>query len=160
MNAADTMRSHLTFSFRLKTFASGLGRPSMVVLAAIAALGACLAMPRRVVDEMQGFDERFWMWFDEVDLCLRVRQAGYRVRFLPDPVVIHRLNQSAVLLHSVFSQRMYSQSLVRFFAKHHPVWHVAMLRSVSWVGVAAAHAVQFIRRLRDRSGARHRIKAA
>ena len=123
-------------------------------------MGACLAMRRALVDEMGGFDERFWMWFEEVDLCLRVRQAGYRVRYLPEPVVLHRLSQSTVLLHSVFTQRMYAQSLVKFFAKHHATWQVQVLRSVSWVGVAAAHGLQLVRRLKDRSNTRHRIKTA
>lgn len=121
-------------------------------------MGACLAMPRRLVDEMHGFDERFWMWFEEVDLCRRVQQAGYRVRFLPDSVVVHRLSQSSALLHGVFTQRMYAQSLVRYFAKHQPAWQSLVLRSVAWVGVAAATCVQAVRRLGDRSGARYRIR--
>ena len=94
-------------------------------------MGACLAMPRAVVDAMKGFDERFWMWFEEVDLCLRVRQAGWRVRYCPDAIVMHRLNQSTVLLHSAFLQRMYARSLVAFFEKHHPRWQTRVLRSVS-----------------------------
>jgi GT2 family glycosyltransferase len=120
-------------------------------------MGACLALPRRVVERLGGFDERFWMWFEEVDLCLRARQAGWRVRYLPDVTVLHRLNQSAVLLHSVFLQRRYAQSLVRFFEKHHPAWQAGVLRRVSWVGVAAARGVQFVRRLRDRSGTKYRL---
>lgn len=122
-------------------------------------MGACLALPRRVVERLAGFDERFWMWFEEVDLCLRVRQAGLRVRYLPDAVVLHRLNQSAVLLHSVFTQRRYAESLVKFFAKHHPAWQAGLLRSVAWVGVAAAQAVQVGRRLADRSGTKYRIRS-
>jgi hypothetical protein len=82
------------------------------------------------------------------------------VRYLPEPVVLHRLNQSTVLLHSVFTQRMYGRSLVAFFAKHHPSWQAALLRSVSWVGVAAAYAVQAVRRGRDGSSTRHRIRTA
>jgi GT2 family glycosyltransferase len=122
-------------------------------------MGACLALPRRVVEKLAGFDERFWMWFEEVDLCLRVRQAGLRVRYLPDAVVLHRLNQSAVLLHSVFTQRRYADSLVKFFAKHHPAWQAGLLRSVAWVGVAAAQALQAGRRLGDRSGTKYRIRS-
>ena len=122
-------------------------------------MGACLAMPRAVVDAMKGFDERFWMWFEEVDLCLRVTQAGWRVRYCPEAIVMHRLNQSTVLLHSVFLQRMYGRSLVAFFGKHHPRWQTRILRSVSWVGVAAARAVQAGRRLRHGTGEQYRLDA-
>jgi GT2 family glycosyltransferase len=122
-------------------------------------MGACLAMPHAVVDAMQGFDERFWMWFEEVDLCLRVRKAGWRVRYCPEANVMHRLNQSTVLLHSAFLQRMYARSLVAFFEKHHPQWQTRVLRSVSGVGVVAARVVQAGRRLRHGTGEQYRLDA-
>jgi GT2 family glycosyltransferase len=99
------------------------------------------------------------MWFEEVDLCYRVIQAGYRVRYCPEAVVMHRLNQSTVLLHSVFLQRMYARSAVAFFAKHHPRWQASALRSVSWVGVAAARAVQAVRRVRHWSSRKYTLDA-
>lgn len=120
-------------------------------------MGACLVMPRPLVDRLGGFDERFWMWFEEVDLCLRTRQVGLRVRYLPEATVLHRLSQSAVLLHSAFLQRRYGQSMVRFFQKHHPAWQAALLRPAAWTGVIAAHGVQVVRRLKDRSGTRYHL---
>ena len=122
-------------------------------------MGACLAMPRTMVEAMNGFDERFWMWFEEVDLCYRVIQAGSRVRYIPEAVLMHRLSQSTVLLHSVFLQRMYARSAVAFFAKHHPRWQASVLRSVSWVGVAAARAVQAVRRVRHWSSRKYTLDA-
>lgn len=123
-------------------------------------MGACLAMTSSLAAEMQGFDQRYWMWFEEVDLCLRVKQAGYRVRYVPEAQVLHRLSQSAVLLPSVLKQRAYANSLVAFFDKHHPRWQATALRSVAWTGVAAAHVARVGRRLIDRFAARPRIKTA
>lgn len=122
-------------------------------------MGACCVMPRAVVDALKGFDERFWMWFEDVDLCLRTVREGWSVRYCPEAVVMHRLSQSAVLLHSVFLQRMYAQSAVAYFAKHHPRWQANVLRAVSWVGVAAARLVQAVRRLRHRSSEKYRLDA-
>ncbi len=115
-------------------------------------MGACMAIPRAVLDRVGAFDPRFWMWFDEVDLCLRVRQAGWRVRYCADAWVMHRLNQSTVLLSSVVRQKMYAQSLVRYFEKHHSALAARLLRCVSWVGPAAATIARALpgRRARDR----------
>jgi hypothetical protein len=44
-----------------------------------AVTGACLAMRRSVFEELHGFDEKFPVNYNDVDLCLRARQAGYEV---------------------------------------------------------------------------------
>lgn len=120
-------------------------------------MGACMAMPRSVLDRVGGFDERFWMWFEEVDLCRRVRQAGWRVCYRPDAQVMHRMGQSAVLLHSVFAQRMYARSLVAYFEKHGSPLQARVLRALSGFGAACAHVVQGVRRVAQPGGRRYRI---
>jgi GT2 family glycosyltransferase len=122
-------------------------------------MGACMVISRALFTRLEGFDERFWMWFEEVDLCYRVKADGLRVHYTPSAVVMHRLGQSAVLLHSVFAQRMYARSLVAFFRKHHGAAAAALLRSVAWVGVVLAHGAQTIRRMRAGAGPRYRITA-
>ena len=49
----------------------------------LAVTGACLAIRRAVFDEIGGLDERFPVAFNDVDLCLRTIQAGYRVLWTP-----------------------------------------------------------------------------
>jgi GT2 family glycosyltransferase len=52
-------------------------------------LGACIAVPRRVLDEVGVFDVRFFMFLEETDLCYRINKGGYAVHFLPDEEIIH-----------------------------------------------------------------------
>jgi len=54
-----------------------------------AVTGACLLMPRAVFEQIGGFDEEFGIAFNDVDLCLRSLQAGYRTIWTPDSVLIH-----------------------------------------------------------------------
>nr|QOL00437.1 chondroitin synthase [uncultured organism] len=54
-----------------------------------AVTGACLMMRREVFDEIGGFDESLAIAFNDVDLCLRVRQAGYRIVALPNVELYH-----------------------------------------------------------------------
>jgi GT2 family glycosyltransferase len=54
-----------------------------------AVTGACLLMPRHVFDSIGGFDEGFVLAFNDVDLCLQVLAAGYRVVWTPDAELYH-----------------------------------------------------------------------
>jgi GT2 family glycosyltransferase len=54
-----------------------------------AVTGACLLTLRDLFLKMGGFDEKFVNGYEDVDLCLRVREAGFRVLYCPDSVVYH-----------------------------------------------------------------------
>ena len=54
-----------------------------------AVTGACLAIRPDVFEAVGGFDAEFWNVFEDVDLCLRVLQLGYRVRYIREALVIH-----------------------------------------------------------------------
>ncbi|MFC6354795.1 glycosyltransferase family 2 protein [Luethyella okanaganae] len=62
---------------------------------------ACIAMPRTVFLEVGGFSESFPGNFNDVDLCNKVRQAGYRLLWLPDVRLYHFESRSRnPLVHS------------------------------------------------------------
>ncbi|MDE3085550.1 MAG: glycosyltransferase family 2 protein [Acidobacteriota bacterium] len=51
--------------------------------------GACFLVRRSVLEELGGFDERYFMYLEDTDLCWRVGKAGYRVRYVPGATVSH-----------------------------------------------------------------------
>jgi GT2 family glycosyltransferase len=51
--------------------------------------GACFAIGRQAFEELRGFDERFFMYFEDADLCRRASAAGMPIRYVPDAVVTH-----------------------------------------------------------------------
>jgi GT2 family glycosyltransferase len=53
--------------------------------------GACLLVRRRAFDESGGFDGDYFLYFDEVDLCWRIRMMGYEVLVTPYPIAYHRI---------------------------------------------------------------------
>jgi GT2 family glycosyltransferase len=56
-------------------------------------IGCCMMYRRDVALEVGGYDLGWQpVWFDDLDLCLSIRRAGYKVFFLPDVRVIHRLS--------------------------------------------------------------------
>lgn len=57
--------------------------------------GAFLLLRREVIDQVGSFDERYYFYYEEVDLCWRIGAAGHRVRYWPDVVVVHLCGESA-----------------------------------------------------------------
>jgi hypothetical protein len=57
--------------------------------------GACLLVRRSALAEVGGLDERFFLYCEDIDLCLRLRQAGHELRFEPGATVRHRGGASA-----------------------------------------------------------------
>ncbi|MDT8870494.1 glycosyltransferase [Komagataeibacter rhaeticus] len=51
--------------------------------------GAVFATRRTVLERINGFDERFSLEFNDIDLCLRIRNLGYRLVYNPDAVFTH-----------------------------------------------------------------------
>ena len=54
-----------------------------------AVTGACLLCPRAAFERVGGFDEGFILAFNDVDLCLQILAAGYRIIWTPDAELYH-----------------------------------------------------------------------
>jgi hypothetical protein len=52
-------------------------------------VGACLCLRPEAIRQVGLFDERFFMYSEEIDLCRRLRAAGWRVRYVPRAAVVH-----------------------------------------------------------------------
>ena len=57
--------------------------------------GACMAIRRRALEEIGPMDERFFMYFEDADLCRRAREAGWLVYYLPQIEVFHHSGASS-----------------------------------------------------------------
>lgn len=53
--------------------------------------GACMVVDRKVFEKIGLFDERFFLYFEDVDFCLRAKKAGFTVRINPKIVVEHQI---------------------------------------------------------------------
>lgn len=83
--------------------------------------GACLLIRRQDLDQVGGFDPRFFMYAEDVDLCAAVRAQGRSVLFSAEPQVVHLRGRSGVAAPERVRQA-YRRSQVAFYAKHHPGW--------------------------------------
>jgi GT2 family glycosyltransferase len=79
--------------------------------------GAALMCRREVFEEIHGFDGNFFMYFEEVDFCLRSQKAGWEVYFLPQARIYHLRGKSQPA-KSRQKAKIYYQSQDYLFAKH------------------------------------------
>jgi N-acetylglucosaminyl-diphospho-decaprenol L-rhamnosyltransferase len=80
--------------------------------------GTCLLVRRDVFFSIGQFDERFFMYSEEVDLCVRIRSAGWSIQWLPQALVIHLGGQSTKLVADQMFLMLY-RNKVEFFRKHY-----------------------------------------
>jgi N-acetylglucosaminyl-diphospho-decaprenol L-rhamnosyltransferase len=57
--------------------------------------GACMVLRRRTLEEIGSMDERFFMYFEDADLCRRAREAGWLVYYLPQVEILHHTGLSS-----------------------------------------------------------------
>jgi GT2 family glycosyltransferase len=84
-------------------------------------IGAFYGMRRDVFQSVGGFDERFFLYLEDLDLSLRVRRAGYRVRFLAAPASFH---VGGGVSRTVKARRVFyaTRSRIVYAYKHFPRW--------------------------------------
>jgi N-acetylglucosaminyl-diphospho-decaprenol L-rhamnosyltransferase len=84
-------------------------------------LGAALAVRRAAFNAVGGFDESFFLYSEEVDLCYRFAAAGWEVHFTPYAEVVHVGGASAEQ-QAVETEPQRYAATQRFYRKHYPGW--------------------------------------
>ena len=108
--------------------------------------GAFSIIRRDVLESVGYFDENFFLYYEEVDLCMRIKNAGYRIRYWPDVGVIHLGGESSKTIAGATFSKSGSQltlwrmrSALLYYRKHHGgfgVWSAMQLES-GWHAIRA-----------------------
>jgi GT2 family glycosyltransferase len=83
--------------------------------------GAFMMVRKNVLDKTGGFDEQFFMYGEDIDLCYRIRKAGYENHYLSHPPIIHFKGESTSR-HSLKYVRMFYGAMAIFARKHYGGW--------------------------------------
>lgn len=97
--------------------------------------GCYYLIRREVLDQVGLFDPRFFMYYEEVDHCRRVKAAGWKVMFYPDTSVVHLAGESAKSAGALSKARQISglqvESELLYMRKHYGrlglAWHMALV---------------------------------
>ena len=79
--------------------------------------GACMLARREALQAVHGFDERFFLYWEDADLCRRLRASGYHVRYVPGATAIHRVGQSSRTARAS-AIRAFHESAYLYYSRH------------------------------------------
>ncbi len=97
--------------------------------------GACLIVRKEVFDALGGFDERFFMYCEDMDLCLRMKQAGWLTYYVPQARFVHAVGRSSdhAPLRMIFHHH---RSMYLFYRKHMARGEGPIVRALVPLGAA------------------------
>jgi N-acetylglucosaminyl-diphospho-decaprenol L-rhamnosyltransferase len=107
---------HLALGAYIRHF--GWGREDFTKRAEVDEVtGSCLMARREAVEQIGWLDEQFFMYYDEVDWCCRMKAAGWRIFYVPEARVVHYVAASARQIGFETYRRLFA-SQYRYFRKH------------------------------------------
>ncbi|MBI4831017.1 MAG: glycosyltransferase family 2 protein [Candidatus Lindowbacteria bacterium] len=93
-------------------------------------IGACLMIRRSAVEQVGLFDETFYHFYEDADLCYRMRKAGWRVVFFPDAKIIHYGGMSSEIRWGEETILQNYRSKHNFIRKHYGGLHLLSHRGL------------------------------
>lgn len=90
--------------------------------------GCCLFIRRKTIDEIGMLDERFFIYLEEGDICVRARSTGWKVIYTPVKTVIHFSQESTKQNREQMTEQ-FLKSLKIFYEKHYP----NKMRQLNWI---------------------------
>lgn len=92
--------------------------------------GSFMMIRRDVVSKLGfAFDPRYYIWFEDVDICREAKRLGYRVVHTPVISCVDYIGQSFKKRDSVWKQKNFTRSMLTYFQKWEP-WYVWM-----WIAI-------------------------
>ena len=122
--------------------------------------GACMMMWSNTFRSVGGFSPQYFMYAEDVDLCLKVRQAGMRIYYTPRARVVHHGGASSSSQGSSFSAVMMREALHKYMLSNHGRLHAAVYRGAVALAAVARMLPQSMRLAFCRNDARARSRTA
>ena len=98
--------------------------------------GVCLLLRRQALEQVGGLDEGFFLFYEEVDLCRRLRAAGWEVGFAPEARIMHHGGRTYAGDPWAWAAGCLRQSRRRYFRKHHGALAAALVGWADALGLA------------------------
>jgi GT2 family glycosyltransferase len=110
---------------------------------------ACFMTRREVLEDVGLFDENFFLYFEDIDLCYRLRRKGWSLVFFPQARVFHK-GGTSTRQDKVQSRFEYRKSQLYFYQKHNSKVSVSLLRLYLGLNFSLIRIRGFLRGKNDR----------
>lgn len=94
--------------------------------------GACMLARRRDLVAVGGFDEQYFLYWEDADLCRRLRDAGRSIRYVPSATVMHHTGRSSETVRPL-AIRAFHRSAYLYYATHVARGWLYPLRPLAWL---------------------------
>ena len=111
-------------------------------------MGAAFLIRRELMKAIGLLDERFYIWFEEVDYCKRAADAGWETWYVPNATITHLGGESFRQQSNLQKQRQWQKSVQRYAQKHFTYWQRLLVWKAGWLGMCLTWvALQFSKKL-------------
>lgn len=100
--------------------------------------GSFFMVNRKMINKIGAWDERFFVWYEDVDWCKRAHNAGFRVVYTPIAECIDYIGQSFKQARLYHKQKRVTKSMCLYFDKHGKWWEAMLLKIARPVGLLIA----------------------
>lgn len=107
--------------------------------------GAFMLIRRSALDEVGLFDEGYWMYVEDLDLCYRFKQAGWISWYEPSVTVTHVKAGTSGTLRSPKLNYAFHYGMYRFYRLHYARQHNAAVNACIYVGIAVKLCISLAR---------------
>ncbi len=97
--------------------------------------GSFFMIRRGLIKEIGYLDERFFIWFEEVDYCKRVKKSSWKVMYCSSVKCIDYVGQSFAQVPRGKTQKYFKDSMLKYFKKWHPIWQYYFLKCFWPIGI-------------------------
>ncbi|MDO9399789.1 MAG: glycosyltransferase family 2 protein [bacterium] len=97
--------------------------------------GGFFMIRKEAIEKIGLLDERFFLWFEEVDYCKRVKQFGGEVWYAPVAECIDLIGQSFKQLDRGMTQKYFRNSMLKYFKKQRPIYEYWILKIIWPIGM-------------------------
>ena len=91
----------------------------------------CFMFKNKIINEVGLWDEKLFLFFNDVDFCLRIKQAGFKIYFTPKAQVIHYC--SASLKKNDRVNEIWYKDKFSFYRKHYKNYSVLIIKLILWL---------------------------
>ncbi len=109
---------------------------------------ACLMVRRKALEEANFFDENFFLYFEDIDLCFKLRQEGWKLLYLPKAQVFHKGGSTTSSL-AITSRYEYRKSQLYFYRKHNSKFSHLLLRVYLFLNFSLLFLLSFLSEERE-----------
>lgn len=100
--------------------------------------GSFFMIRSEAIEKIGNLDERYFIWFEEVDYCQRIKRAGFEVWYTPAAECIDYMAQSFKQIKRGKAQKYFRLGQLKYFKKWHPAWQYWVLKLAWPVGIFLA----------------------